>query len=285
MRIFSRFPVARLSPYIDRFWGWESGEGETVPLPTVLPGTGAEVFFHYRTPFAQSEGGKLFSLPATHLLCIRRRPMQLAAMEGLGFIAVRFRAGALHHFTQLPGNELIDQQPRAQDLWGTPGKRLADEVTGARSHDERVALLQSFLLEQLEARAFDAIVSAAATVLYRHCDTLSIDQLAARFHLGKRQLERRFLQATGLTPVEVRRLGRFQKTARTLLLDPSATSADAALAHGYYDQSHFIREFQSLTALSPLAYLSQARLKTHFYNTPRPASATIHGTLSSSPRA
>ncbi len=140
MRLYSRYPVARLSPYIDRFWGWESGDGETVPLPTVLPGTGAEVFFHYRTPFLQDEGGKLFSLPATHLICIRRRPMPLAGMAEVGFIAVRFRAGALHRFTSMPGNELIDQQPRAQDLWGAAGRRLAGAVTGARELSSKFRL-------------------------------------------------------------------------------------------------------------------------------------------------
>ncbi|HJV80373.1 helix-turn-helix transcriptional regulator [Noviherbaspirillum sp.] len=279
MRVFTRFPVASLSPYIDRFWGWEAEAGETISLPTILPGTGAEMYFHYRTPFLRSQGDGTFSLPHEHLFCVRRRPVELGAIAGLGFLAVRFRAGGIHHFTRLPGNDMLDQLPRAEDLWGVPGKELAGRVIEAGSNEKRVLLLQTFLLRQLEHKTVDTLISVATAHLYRHCDTLSIARLASHLNLGKRQLERRFLQATGQTPVEVKRLSRFQKTARTLLLDPSASCADSALAHGYFDQSHFIREFKSLTSLSPLAYLAQARAKTHFYNTPRSTSEKIDGSF------
>lgn len=281
MRIFHRFPIPELSPYVERFWGWEAEAGETVCLPTILPGTGAEMFFHYRTSFRQMEGKCAFSLDNTHLLCVRRHPIALAEMGEFGFVAIRFRAGALHHFVPLSGRELLDQQPCAADIWGACGNKLAKQVGGARSSRERVDLLQEFLLQRLEERAPDRLIRNAASLLYRHCDTLTIAALASRLGVGRRQLERRFLDVTGQTPVEVRRLSRFQKTARALLLDQAATCADAALTNGYYDQSHFIREFRSLTSLSPLSYLEQARRKTHFYNTPRPASEKLRTALSS----
>ncbi|HYD94662.1 MAG TPA: helix-turn-helix transcriptional regulator [Noviherbaspirillum sp.] len=281
MRIFHRFPIPKLSPYVERFWGWEAGAGEAIPLPTILPGTGAEIFFHYREPFRQIEGAGVFALESTHLLCVRRHPIELAEMGEFGFVAIRFRAGALHHFIPVPGRELPDRQPRASDLWGASGNALGKQVRGARCNRVRVDLLENFLLQRLEKSATDKLISTAASRLYRHCDTLTITALASQLDIGRRQLERRFLDVTGQTLVEVRRLSRFQKTARTLLLDQSARCADSALSNGYYDQSHFIREFQSLTSLSPLSYLKQARLKTHFYNTPRFASEKIQSTLSS----
>lgn len=281
MRIFHRFPTPKLSPYVERFWGWEADAGEAVSLPTILPGTGAEIFFHYRTPFRQIEGNSVLSLESTHLLCVRSRPIELAAMGEFGFVAIRFRAGALHHFIPVSGRELLDRQPRAADLWGASGNKLAKQVSGARCNRARVDLLQEFLLLRLEESTPDKLVSIAASRLYRNCDTLTISALASQLDVGRRQLERRFLEVTGQTLVEVRRLSRFQKTARTLLLDQSATCTDSALINGYYDQSHFIREFQSLTSLSPLSYLNQARQKTHFYNTPRVASEKIQPTLSS----
>lgn len=282
MRTFSHFPDAALSLYIDRIWGWEADDGKPVPLPTLLPGTGAEMVFHYHAPFRAQEASRSFALDQTHLLCLRRRPLALSESTSLGFIAVRFRAGALHHFTAVPGEELIDQQPRAQDLWGAAGKSLGRRVIDARSNPERVRLLEEFLFCQLDRTlnhyASDRLVATAASLLYRDCAEGTVAGLAARLGLGRRQLERRFQGVTGLTLVEARRLARFQKTARKLLLDPSTSCADAALMHGYYDQSHFIREFRTLTSQSPLAYLGQARARTHFYNTSRPASEKIRHT-------
>lgn len=42
-------PPAELRPWVERFWSWESDCA--VPLPLLLPGTGADLFLHYRTPF------------------------------------------------------------------------------------------------------------------------------------------------------------------------------------------------------------------------------------------
>lgn len=274
MRVFTQFPIAALSPYIDRFWGWEAVDGESVALPTVLPGTGAEMFFHYRSPFRMAQG-QVSSSGTTHLLCVRHRPVALAATSGVGFIAVRFRAGALHRFTRIPGGELADRLASPADLWGKAGAMLADRVTHAASNQRRVSLLQDFLLMRLEDTRADMLVIAASERLYRSPGGLAIDTLASALGIGKRQLERRFRQVTGQSPVEVRRLGRFQKTARGLLLGSVAGGADAAVEHGYYDQPHFIREFKDIAGLPPRAFLAEARLKTHFYNTPRHASGKM----------
>ncbi|HZW12954.1 MAG TPA: helix-turn-helix domain-containing protein [Noviherbaspirillum sp.] len=69
--------------------------------------------------------------------------------------------------------------------------------------------------------------------------------------IGRRQLERQFPALTGQTPIEVRPTSRFQKTVRTLLLDPAADTTDVALAQGYYDQAHFIRDYRAVVAASP----------------------------------
>ena len=279
MRTLTYFPNARLRPYIDRFWSWESDEGETVALPTVLPGTGAEMFFHYRDPFQQIGPNGANRFDASHLFCARRTAVALADAGSLGFIAVRFRAGALHRFIPTPGRDLMDEHPRSQDLWGSAGKRLLSNVTGASSIAERVRFLESFLLAQLECNTADALVGVSAERLYRHCDTLDISRLADGLAIGRRQLERRFQAATGLTLVEFRRVSRFQKAVRTLMLDPAMPLAEAALAQGYYDQSHFTRDFSSLVSQSPLAYLKQARTKSHFYNTSRPSPERIEASL------
>src|SRR4030081_3256452 len=85
---FSIFPIAPLRPYVERLWGWESIGQEIVKLPTLLPGTGAEMFFHYRTPFVQDLAGKDHPLNNAHLICVRRTPIKLCAQGCIGFIAV-----------------------------------------------------------------------------------------------------------------------------------------------------------------------------------------------------
>lgn len=265
VRTFQLRPADCLRPYIDRIWGWEGEPGRRVALPTLLPGTGAEAFFHYRTPFRRAEAA---ILPHAHLLCVRRAPLALQPNDHLGFIAVRFRAGMLHRFTAVPAPELMDSARPLAELWGCEAAELAERIADADSFAARAQLVQDFLLRRLSCKPADRLVEQAVAAIYRDCADISIEHLAARLGSGRRQLERRFRQLTGQTPVEVRRVSRLQKTVRALLLDSSARCADTALAHGYYDQAHFIRDFRELAQDSPQRHIDAARMKSHFYNTP-----------------
>jgi AraC-like DNA-binding protein len=53
---------------------------------------------------------------------------------------------------------------------------------------------------------------------------------------------------------------------RDLRLEGVVNGADLAVQHGYYDQSHFIRDFKKRVRVSPQRYLEAMRDTTHFYN-------------------
>lgn len=276
MRQFHVQPDAILAPFVERLWGWESSPGETIALPTLWPGSGAELYFHYREPFRYlSAPGEAVACNFAHLLCLRRQALPLCPSDRLGFVAVRLRAGMLHRFTDVPGGELIDRAFPVEALWGRAGQALVQRLAECEAMPGRVRLIHDFLLKCLRPESADILVEQAVTALYRESASISICRLAARLNIGPRQLERRMLALTGQTPVELRRLGRLQKTLRALLLAPEAELLDVALANGYYDQSHFSRDCRALVAAPPGQLLRAARAKTHFYNTPRQASGKM----------
>ncbi len=269
MRQFHVLPDALLRPYIDRLWGWESVPGQLVALPMLLPGTGAELYFHYRQPFyIQMPAGEPEACAKAHLLCLRSKPLPLCASEDVGFVAIRFRAGKLHRFTDIPAGELVDRPLSAYDLWGRAGQAIQQAVADGETMPIRLRLIQDFLAKRLQTSAADTLAEHAVSVLYRESASITIGELASRLKIGPRQMERRVLSLTGKTPAELRRLGRLQKTVRMLLLAPESSLLDAALANGYYDQSHFNRDCRELAQASPGRLLQVARTKTHFYNTP-----------------
>ncbi|MFZ6654107.1 helix-turn-helix domain-containing protein [Undibacterium sp. TJN19] len=261
-------PLPQLLPYIDRLWGWESEVNEIIALPELLPGTGAELYFHYRSPFQYRTRGneKLAVCNSSHLLCMRQQALTLSASADMGFIAVRFKVGMLPRFTTIPMNELADQVVTAEDIWGQAANRLGRQLEEATAR-ERLELINAFLLSRLKPEAPDALIEQAMPLLYRRHADISIQALAEHFHLGRRQFERRFLAASGQTANTVRCMSRFQHTMRSLMLGDMTATASTALDHGYYDQAHFIHEFKKITGSSPEQYLKLARTKTHFYNT------------------
>lgn len=257
-------PSKELAPYIERYWSGESGPGEL--LPTLLPGTGHDVFFHEGTPFRAAAG-------RAHLLCVRTRPWPLEAAGRVAFTAVRFRMGALRHFCRVGAEELFDRSVAVEDLWGREGGRWAGRILETEDARGRLELLNGQLARWLRAhRRDDAWVDAAAGRVYRGHAECRIEAVAAEMAVGRRRMERGFQAALGMSPKEFHRLARFQQTARELLLSKSAAGLDAALAHGYYDQPHFIREFESFAKVAPGAFLTPRNFASHFYNPPGSAS-------------
>lgn len=268
MITFQQAPVPALRPFIDRLWGWEAAPGESIALPALLPGTGAELYFHYGAPFRPCVAGvPAASLGKGHLLCLRSAVLDLAPQSGVGFVAVRFRAGAVCRFVPMAESALRDEAPSFAQVWGPEGRILRDRLSDAADRIERAGLLQRFLLARLRPEAADPWVEAGMALAYREGGRLRMDGLAGRLGLGRRQLERRWRVRTGQSPAEFARLARFQRTVRRLMLDRRVRVVDAALEGGYWDQAHFVRDFGCRVGIAPGAWLAAARARTHFYNT------------------
>jgi AraC-like DNA-binding protein len=59
----------------------------------------------------------------------------------------------------------------------------------------------------------------------------------------------------GLTPKVFARLARFRHAMRRIHTATEVDWTDIALASGYFDQPHFIRDFREFSGVSPSAYL------------------------------
>ncbi len=76
------------------------------------------------------------------------------------------------------------------------------------------------------------------------------DKQCSEFGVSSRQLRRLTRLHLGLSPREFSRVIRFQHALRTMSMPNSNTS----WADNYYDQPHFIREFRSLSGLTPYEF-------------------------------
>lgn len=85
-----------------------------------------------------------------------------------------------------------------------------------------------------------------------------IDDYAVSCGLARRQFERRFRACTGFPPALFLRIARFQRTYRMLENGAATSLTDIAFADGYFDQSHFIREFKRFSGLNPRDYFVKA---------------------------
>jgi len=265
LRTFALPPPA-LRPFIERLWSWESEC--PVPLPLLLPGTGADLLLHYRTPFLAfgSDGSRHAVVPA-QISCLRRLSCRLVAQGAVGFVAVRFRASAIRHFGRLRLGDLIDRFAPAAEHFGPEVDELPAWLAEAPDFAARARCVTRFLLRLQKRRAPElAPADGALDALYYGGPEVSVAELADDLGYSRRQFERVVGEAAGLTPKRFQRVARLHHTMRHLLLARETDYLDAALERGYYDQSHFIHETGELTGHTPGELLTRESFMSHFYN-------------------
>ena len=92
-----------------------------------------------------------------------------------------------------------------------------------------------------------------------HRGALSIRKLSEHLGISQNHLNTQFKRLIGISPKEFARLSRFFHVLRSI--DPMQPVDWTLIAHqaGFYDQSHFNKDFVTLTGYSPTDYLRLRR--------------------------
>lgn len=219
---------------------------------TVLPSTGAVLGFQFRGRVRA--GSELLS--AAGVTGLQRSAREYSYDGGASSVLVRFTpVGAA--CLGVPAFELADRSVPLEDLLPRAIVReTCDRVVAARTARERVAAIEALLLglpfagDPLVARAIDGLGPMSG-------EDGRIAALARLLGVSERQLERRFLRSVGITPKRFAVLRRFEHAVT--LLEKSASLANVAVDAGYYDQSHFIRDFRRASGGPPGRFLRGSR--------------------------
>ena len=92
-----------------------------------------------------------------------------------------------------------------------------------------------------------------------------MDELIKNQAIGRRQLERKFQQEIGLSPLQLKQLNRVKQARKAISQNPVRPLIEVALDCGFYDQPHFIHHFQKITGQTPGQY--KTRKMSQIYNT------------------
>ena len=153
----------------------------------------------------------------------------------------------------------IRNQPTFLDALPKPGlQELQERIQGAKTLPARIALLEEWLLNRLRiGQEPSDIIPASLALLLKGGWQKPMPELMQELPISQRQLERLYQAQVGMSPKQFTKLLRVEKARLAIkqLKDQSLTRVGADL--GYFDQSHFIREFKSVIQMTPHEYLKR----------------------------
>ena len=190
------------------------------------------------------------------------RRVQLEADGAVEALTVMLQPCGLFELFGVPTQLLTEHAVEAHSLLGVSISELYARLGEARVFAQRVRLLDRFLLAKVNAQrrtASSAWCRAFASIA-RQQDPLSVRLIAASLNVSVRQLERRSLEYTGMTPQTVARVARFLRALelhRRANVRHAMSWAEIAQAAGYYDQMHLIRDFRVMGGATPKTLAAQ----------------------------
>ncbi len=138
-----------------------------------------------------------------------------------------------------------------------PAQRLMESICDAMGPSGKIAAMDSFLRGLWGDRTRRSVMVDEAVDLFRR-NGLSVAACARSIGVSERRLSQVFREEVGVTPVMWRRIARFQAAARALHRRTDIPWATLALDCGYYDQSHFARDFRAFSGIDPTTYSARS---------------------------
>jgi len=115
----------------------------------------------------------------------------------------------------------------------------------------------AFIIFKGQKQHGDEMVKEAQTYIESNFnERLSVEHLSARFAIGRRNFDRRFIKATGNTPVEYLQRVKIE-TAKRAFETNRKTINEVMYEVGYQDVKAFREVFRKITGMSPLEYRSR----------------------------
>lgn len=173
-------------------------------------------------------------------------------------IGVHFKPGGAWPFFNGPVAELNNSTIETDTFWHSEIHAIRDAVLNNPSIEQKFFVLENYFLQKGKGKLEQNIfISYAIGQLQQSPQLWTIEQLAAKTGFTQKHLIHLFKKFVGLSPKQFARIARFQKVIAELEQQQSVEWTSLAYDCGYFDQAHFIKEFQAFSGINPSAYLVQ----------------------------
>ncbi len=259
MEFYVEYPCEQLKDYVAFYWGTKQNNINYSGREKIIPTGCMQLFIHYGNSFLTCENTQTKKLSNTYICGQKCSSFDVLGTGETAFTSINFKPYGAKAFLGFPLNEFTDNNFPAEDVLGNEFLRIKEQLINTIDYKKQIEIIEQYLiyrLNKVKFPDFQLIKHSVDNILNSKFDD-SILNIAKNLCLSERTFQRKFLDSIGLSPKQFFRIGRLQKTIRNFkFYKESLKLSDLAYDSGFYDQSHFIKEFKLLTGLTPKEFFS-----------------------------
>jgi len=255
MKFQKVIPPEQLRHIINCYWFIDSGDDYVIYEQKIIPDGFPELIFHYGAPYEINLSGT-WERQSHYLVAGQiKRYFFLRNTGRSGIVGIKLMPTTLTDFFGVSMHQLTGKVTPLGEIGLEKFSALIDTAVSGQPPEVIAARFNTFFeetaLQQPNASVnnstiIDTVISSKGTA--------SIGEICQKAKISERSLERFFRHHVGITPKYFSRIIRFSNIFK-LLEEGDPYWVDVAYLTGYYDQSHFIRDFKAFTGEEPSRYL------------------------------
>ncbi|MCF0074899.1 AraC family transcriptional regulator [Dyadobacter sp. CY261] len=253
-------PCILLKPFVETFFVWETSINHSSIPKIESPPTGfASMVFNYGSTYKVDNIKKgEITVPASFVTGQQTKKYQISLLGDLGMIGIVFKPSALFTILGIPMYEFNDERISLSDILGVEADYLLQHIQDSTCQLQRLEILERYLIKLLQKspRSPDRTDHIANLIHERH-GVLSTQDLMKELYVCHRQFQRLFLMKVGVSAKYFARICRVSDLCARMAAKKwdIADWNDLVHHYGYYDQSHFIKEFAEFMGKAPSGYI------------------------------
>jgi AraC-like DNA-binding protein len=256
-------PGPPLSDFIENFWLYD-GYSCLHVRERIFPTGAFELVFNLRDDelrlYNETDSGGCSRYSGSLVSGPYNRFFVTDRAEESSVMGVHFRPGGAFLFLGLSASELADTHLDLATIWGRRVGEIREHLASAPSARERFRFLENALRSRLHGPLeHHPAVSLALDGFRSNHSRAVVRKLARETGLSDRRFIDVFRSEVGLNPKLFHRIVRFQRVIEKVHRLPEPEWEQLALGHGYFDQSHLIRDFLEFSGFSPADYLRRLK--------------------------
>jgi AraC-like DNA-binding protein len=179
-------------------------------------------------------------------------------------LKVVFQPGALFRFLGVPLSEFDHLYLDAESVIPTDVQEVNERLLLAHSYEQMIQVVDQYVVEKIK-RVKVALqpIDKVTKLISEQTGVFSLDWIAQQACLSPRQLERKYLERFGVSPIVYNRILRFNKASKLKVIHPNLSWFTIAITCGYTDLGHLIKDFKQFSAGTPSSLANEEANSIH----------------------
>ncbi len=144
---------------------------------------------------------------------------------------------------------------------------LQDQVLHCKTNQEAIKAIRNYMARLIGGQApYSKLIYYCINYIYQNYKNFKVKELSAHLNISSQYLQRQFLEHLGISPKQFARVIRIRRLTEYHKSQPKTSLTTLAYKYGYFDQSHFIKDFQIVTDTSPKSFFDRRNLVSSNYH-------------------